>query len=142
MISQTVRYALRIVGFLADHQGEWVQGREVAAATGIPANYLSKILNQLRKSGLVRSQKGWGGGFLLRDEILGVPIVDVVEAIEGRKDDSGCIFELRECDAQNPCPLHGPWERIRGELDAMMRGVRVGDLRSRPAAGDKRHFFW
>ena len=142
MISQTARYALRIVGFLADHQGEWVQAREVAAATGIPANYLSKILNQLRKSGLVRSQKGWGGGFLLRDEMLSAPIVEVVEAIEGRKDDTGCIFALRECDAQNPCPLHGHWERIRGELDAMMRGVRIGDLRSTLVAGDKRHFFW
>ncbi|MBK7702550.1 MAG: Rrf2 family transcriptional regulator [bacterium] len=40
--------------------------RRVAAATGIPVNYLSKILNQLRKAGLVESRKGWGGGFQLR----------------------------------------------------------------------------
>jgi Rrf2 family iron-sulfur cluster assembly transcriptional regulator len=142
MISQTVRYALRIVGFLADHQGKWVRGREVAAATGIPANYLSKILNSLRKAGLVDSQKGWGGGFVLRDETLSAPIIAVVEAIEGRRDNTGCVFELRECDAQNPCPLHFHWERVRGELDSMLRDVRVSDLRSTSGGGEKRHYFW
>ena len=91
MISQTGRYALRILGHLADRTGQWIQGREIAAATGIPANYLAKILNQLRKRGLVSSQKGWGGGFLLRDQALGVPIAEVLELIDGRTGDPTTI---------------------------------------------------
>jgi Rrf2 family transcriptional regulator, iron-sulfur cluster assembly transcription factor len=145
MISQTIRYALRIVGFLADHQGQWVQGREIAKATGIPANYLSKILNQLRKAGLVDSQKGWGGGFFIGDAALRTPIAEVLVALEGRRENGNCIFELRKCDADNPCPLHGYWERIRGEYDAMIRSVTIGDLRAGVGMGGnggRRHYFW
>jgi Rrf2 family protein len=132
MISQTGRYALRILGHLADRTGEWTQGREIAAATGIPANYLAKILNQLRKRGLVESQKGWGGGFLLREAALAVPIAEVLDLIDGRHDDRGCVFELRDCDPERPCPLHERWARVQEALRDMVRSVTIGDLRSAP----------
>ncbi len=130
MISLTGRYALRILGYLADRPGEWVQGREVAAATGIPANYLAKIGNLLRKRGLLQSQKGWGGGFRLREEALGVPIAEVLEAIDGPRDPDACVFERRNCDRDHPCPLHERWQRVREELADMGRSVTVGQLRS------------
>ena len=79
MVSQTGKYALRILGYLADHPGQWVQGSQIASETGIPANYLSKIMNQLRKRGFILSQKGWGGGFLFKDEASRVPIVQARE---------------------------------------------------------------
>ena len=63
MYSRTTRYAFHLLGTLARRRDELVSGEELAGLTGIPANYLSKILNQLRKSGFVESQKGWGGGF-------------------------------------------------------------------------------
>jgi len=128
MVSQTGKYALRILGYLAGHPGKWLQGRQIAAETGIPANYLSKILNQLRKRGLVQSQKGWGGGFLLSPKSLQVPIAEVVEVIEGPRNNRKCIFELKECDAENPCPLHPSWEKIRDEYESMLRTTSIGDL--------------
>ncbi len=128
MVSQTGRYALRILGHLADHPGERLRGHEIAQATGIPANYLTKLLNQLRKRGFVESQKGWGGGFALRSEALGVRIAEVIELFEGPADHAGCVFELRECDEHKPCPLHGHWEKVRSSLHAMMNAVSIRDL--------------
>jgi Rrf2 family iron-sulfur cluster assembly transcriptional regulator len=130
MVSQTGKYALRILGYLADRPERWVQGKIIATETGIPANYLSKILNQLRKRGLVQSRKGWGGGFLLRSDALPAPISEVVELFEGRKEGKDCIFELRKCDSANPCPLHKRWEPIRGDYDGMLQSITIGDLRS------------
>ena len=130
MVSQTARYAFHILGHLATHGEELVRGEEIAAATGIPANYLSKILNQLRKAGLVESQKGWGGGFRLRQEATGRPIRDVLAAIDGidSTEHAGCLFGLPACDHTHPCPLHGYWERIRRTFDEMLAEVTVGDL--------------
>ncbi len=130
MVSQTGRYALRILGYLADHQGVWVQGREVAAATGIPANYLGKILNQLRKAGYVLSQKGWGGGFMLDAGRGGDPILGVLELFEGRIQNEQCVFELRKCSPTNPCPLHAHWQKVKEQYETMLRSVAVRDLRS------------
>lgn len=131
MYSRTARYALQILGFLADRPGQWVQGREIAAGTGIPANYLSKILSQLRKRRVVASQKGWGGGFMLESDADAVPIRDVLEVFDGRIDSKRCVFELRDCDASNPCPLHAHWERVRQEYDQMVSAVTVGGLRAK-----------
>ena len=129
MVTHTGRYALRILGFLVDRPGERALGRDIARETGIPANYLSKILNQLRKAGFVRSQKGWGGGFLLDGRATRQPIADVLRLFEGRRDTDACVFELRACDANNPCPLHHHWDRVRREYDGMLNSVSVGDLR-------------
>jgi len=109
-----------------------VSGEEIAATTGIPANYLSKILNQLRKAGMVESRKGWGGGFRLEEAAAVRPIRDVLAAIDGvaSTERSDCVFGLPACDPDHPCPLHGYWEQIRSTFDDMLSHNKVGDLTS------------
>jgi Rrf2 family iron-sulfur cluster assembly transcriptional regulator len=130
MISQTVKYALRILGYLADHPGVRVQGSQIASDTGIPANYLSKILNQLRKKGLVSSRKGWGGGFILSEKAGRASIGQVIDLFEGEASTEVCVFEMRQCDAKNPCPLHDHWERIQKDYLRMLEETTISDLRS------------
>lgn len=130
MLSRTTRYALRILGFLADRGEGRIRGEEIAKATGIPANYLSKILNQLRKQGIVDSEKGWGGGFELREDARRVPIQRVLAIFDGLDSmtQQECVFGLPRCDADNPCPLHAHWERIRGSVEEMLTETTIGDL--------------
>ncbi len=130
MLSRTSRYALRILGFLVEHQGSRIRGEEIAGATGIPANYLSKILNQLRKQGLVDSEKGWGGGFELRKKARSVKIREVLRIFEGVdvSRDKECVFGLAKCDSNNPCPLHSHWVQIQGGMDQMLTSITVKDL--------------
>ena len=128
MISQTSRYALHILGFLVKRRESLVRGEEIAAATGIPSNYLSKILNQLRKRGFVKSRKGWGGGFQLEESALQRPISEVVVLLDGPYRPQECIFGFETCDLENPCPLHSHWERIAGTLKEMLNTVTISDL--------------
>jgi Rrf2 family protein len=134
MVTQTARYALRILGYLVDHPGQRVQSREIASATGIPANYLSKILSQLRKRGYVDARKGWGGGFLLCNKAFSAPLAEILDHFEGTMAaNRRCIFELRDCDSQNPCPLHTHWERVRSEYSGMLSKLSIRDLKARSA---------
>jgi len=57
MFSQSAEYALRAVILLAQ-AGERRGGRQIAAELGVPGNYLSKILLQLCRQGILSSQKG------------------------------------------------------------------------------------
>jgi Rrf2 family protein len=129
MYSRTTRYAFHLLGTLARRRDELVSGEELARLTGIPANYLSKILNQLRKSGFVESQKGWGGGFRLDEKSLDRPIMDVLEAVEGQlRALNDCAFGLPACDENHPCPLHDQWEQVRHASDRMLEETRISDL--------------
>ena len=108
MLSQTSRYALRILGFLVENQGCRTRGEQIAEATGIPSNYLSKILSQLRKQGIVDSEKGWGGGFELRRDARDIPIRQILQIFDGIDvfREKKCVFGLASCSADDPCPLH------------------------------------
>lgn len=133
MFSQTSRYALRTLGYLATHRERWVLAREIAEETGIPSNYLSKVLAQLRKRGFVASRKGWGGGFRMKGTAGGVAIAAVLETFDGKRDRDACAFGLGRCDSNDPCPLHPHWERVRNEYDRMLRRVTLRDLRQEAA---------
>ena len=130
MLSQTSRYALRILGFLAENPGRRIRGEEIAGATGIPSNYLSKILSQLRKQGIVNAEKGWGGGFELRADARSTKIRRVLQIFDGvdHAKPSECVFGLGRCSADEPCPLHPYWERIQGALDEMLSATSIQDL--------------
>jgi len=131
MISQTGKYALRILGYLAGHSSQLILGKEIARATGIPSNYLSKILAQLCKQGYVQSQKGWGGGFVLRKDALQIPILEVVKIFEGPRNEQECLYGLPQCNANQACPLHRHWETIRSSYAGMLQSTTIGDLRLR-----------
>ena len=57
--------------------------REVSRATSIPETFLSKIFQRLVRSGLVRSRRGFRGGFLLARPASQITLREVVEALQG-----------------------------------------------------------
>ena len=132
MVSRTTRYALIILGHLANQGEAWCPVAGIAAATGVPANYLSKILNRLAKYGVVDSLKGWGGGFRLRPEALQRPIRDVLVILEGHEPAGiqACMFGFPRCDDADPCPLHDDWKQIRQTYDRMLGETTIGELRT------------
>jgi Rrf2 family protein len=136
MVNQTTRYALHILGYLAQNGDTLVPGGQIARDIGVPANYLSKILNQLRKSGIVESHKGWGGGFRLMPGALQRPLLDVVQVFEGEQPSGipACIFGLPECRDDDPCPLHAHWSGIRESFGELLRTTTIGDLKRRHVA--------
>jgi Rrf2 family protein len=73
MLSQKTRYTIRALQHLADHYGEGpVPLANIADAQNIPSKFLTVILSEMARAGIVASQRGLGGGYW-----LGVPPVDV-----------------------------------------------------------------
>jgi len=131
VISRTTKYALNVLRYLARDPGQRWSTDKLSKETGVPANYLSKILSQLRKHEIVEGEKGWRGGFRLRPEALDLPIRSITEIFEKRPSRAAaeeCIFGLGMCDGANPCALHFQWDRIRAERDAMFASNTVRDL--------------
>jgi Rrf2 family protein len=79
-------YALLALMALADQfQGnDPLQIRQIAAQQEIPDRYLEQLLATLRRSGLVRSQRGAKGGYLLAREPWQITVLEVMNCIEGR----------------------------------------------------------
>ena len=82
MISQTAEYALRAVVCLAREPEARLTTPEIAALTGLPASYLSKVLQGLARAGVIDSQRGSGGGFKLGREAGSISLLEIVSAVD------------------------------------------------------------
>ncbi len=79
-------YALLALIALADEfqSNDPLQIRQIAAQQDIPDRYLEQLLATLRRSGLVKSQRGAKGGYLLAREPRQITVLEVMTSIEGR----------------------------------------------------------
>src|SRR5262249_14772803 len=105
MLSQTTEYALRLGVHLASKDGTPATIAELTEATRIPSGYLAKVLRQLARAGLVRSQRGPRGGSVLARPADEVSVLDVVQADGPLKRITVCPVGLRT-HGVNLCPLH------------------------------------
>lgn len=82
-LSSKSLYGLLAMVFLARRYGESVQIREIAEAYGISQNYLEQLLLALRKGGLLKSQRGVNGGYLLARPAETISVFEILEVLEG-----------------------------------------------------------
>ena len=85
LYSRSTEYAIRSFVYLARiPDGEFAMVRRIAQDEKIPAHFLAKILQDLTRKGLLRSNKGPSGGFSLRIPASQIRLLDLVEAIDGK----------------------------------------------------------
>lgn len=82
MFSQTVEYALRAMVQLAVEAPEACTTQHIAESTKAPAAYLSKVLQSMRRAGLIHSRRGVGGGVKLARPPKKISLLEVISAVE------------------------------------------------------------
>lgn len=82
MLSARSRYALRALSHLAEHDFQPRTTEQIAADAGLPLPTLAKILQQLNRAGIVKTQRGSGGGVCLARHPEELSVLEIIEAIE------------------------------------------------------------
>jgi Rrf2 family transcriptional regulator, nitric oxide-sensitive transcriptional repressor len=134
MISQTAEYALRAVVALGRPRGGPATTQQIAAETQIPAGYLSKILQALGRSGLVTSQRGPGGGYVLTRSLDELTVLDVVNAVDPLRRIERCPLGLPLHEGRL-CALHGRLDRATALVESYFRETTIGQLLNEPRPG-------
>lgn len=132
MFSQTVEYALRAVIHLAHESPAARTTAQIAEATRVPKDYLSKILQGLAKQGVVRAQRGVGGGVSLMKLPSEVTILDVVNAVEPIKRFATCPLNLPN-HGTNLCPLHRRMDDAMAAVEAAFRNSTLAEVLADPS---------
>lgn len=139
MVSDTSRYALRAVAYIAEHEKDGrVSVGEIAEDLDIPRNYLSKILHQLARAGILDSLRGPKGGFVLAvpaDELVLERVIDPVQPFSAG---SQCLLGRPECRDDQPCAAHETWKPIAEEIRRFFRETTVESLIRRGPARKRR----
>ena len=127
-LSARADYALRAAIELATADGNHVTAEQLARAQQIPGKFLEAILTQLRRAGLVRSQRGPEGGFWLARPAEDISLADIIRAIDGQ------LVGVRGERPENigyigaAGPLQSVWIALRANERAILEEVTLAHI--------------
>lgn len=131
-ISHKVDYGVRALVCLARAEaadpGVPVKGDVLAAAESLPPKFLNDILRRLRSGGLLRSQRGGDGGWVLARDPANVTVADVIRILEGPL---ASVRGIRPHDLAGEGvaePFVSLWVAVRVSLRSVLEAVTVADL--------------
>jgi Rrf2 family protein len=127
-VSAKADYAIRALVELAATPDAPVKGERLADAQQIPIKFLENIMVDLRRAGLVRSQRGADGGYWLARPAEEVTLAQVIRAVEGP------LASVRGRRAEgleyagSAVPLREVWIAVRASLRAVLESVTLADV--------------
>jgi Rrf2 family protein len=126
MLSKTAEYALRVAVCLAQSPDTPAAADELAEVTKIPRRYLHKVVQDLARRGLVRSQPGPGGGYSIAKSPKKITILDVVNAVAPLERIRHCPLGLTS--HTRLCPLHRELDKVYAETEKAFTRVNLDQL--------------
>jgi Rrf2 family protein len=133
MLSQRTRYTIRALLHLADRYGEGpVQLTEIAQAQNLPPKFLTVILSQMRRAGLVETMRGREGGYWLAKPPSGISYGEIVRLTRGSLGLLPCASRLayeqcKNCISEDKCRLHRAMLMVRDETARILDGLSLAD---------------
>ena len=126
MLSKTAEYALRASVWLARYPDQTHSADDLAEVTKVPRRYLHKVLQDLVRAELVRSQPGPKGGYALDQPPAKITILDVVNAVSPLERIRHCPLGLTS--HTKLCPLHKELDNVYAATEKALARVTLGQL--------------
>ena len=128
-LSKSTDYALMALADLALlPRGETLSARRVAEDHHLPRELAAKVLQGLKKSGLVETRQGMRGGYRLARAPEEIRITEVIESIEGPLALVECLLDDNTCLLTCSCSVRAPLHRIHERLLATLSDLTLAQI--------------
>jgi len=132
-LTKKADYALMAMKHLAERVSQGaLSAKDVADAYGIPPEALAKILQKLAKAGLLHSQHGINGGYVLARAAHTISAFEVIQAIDGPLFITSCVTVRGECDQSDRCNIREPLRKVNDSIEAVLRRIKISHMREEP----------
>ena len=121
------RYAITAVIDLANNSESSVSLKDISDRQSISLSYLEQLFCKLKNYGIVRSQRGPGGGYMLNKKANDISLYEIVVAVEENIDQTQCGGSLN-CQKDKPCSTHHVWTGLNTIITNYMKNITIGDV--------------
>lgn len=123
-------YAVRIILYLI-REDKMIDAKKISNATGVTIKFVHKIMRKLLNNGIVESQKGSKGGYLLLKKPNEITLLEIIEMVEGEYTFSRCLSHDTKrdkwCDNKY-CKVKNVYEIITKDVRYKLNSVKFSDL--------------
>ncbi len=102
--------------------------RELAERFDIPVELLAKVLQKLARAGLLVSQQGIRGGYVLARPADQISVADIIVAVDGPLTVTACSDEDQTCDQYLKCNVRDPLWRLKDRIVAALASCTLAEL--------------
>ncbi|MFA7552983.1 MAG: Fe-S cluster assembly transcriptional regulator IscR [Spongiibacteraceae bacterium] len=122
------RYAVTAMLDLAIHVDSGPTSlADISNRQGISLSYLEQLFAKLRRSGLVTSVRGPGGGYLLSRATKSIYVAEIIDAVNEAVDATGCGGHA-DCQAGETCLTHHLWCDLSDQIHSFLNGISLASL--------------
>lgn len=106
---------------------------QLAQDSGVPQPTVAKLLKQLAQAGVVASQRGAAGGYVLARPASAITVAEIIAALEGPISLTACVDGVEgQCDVERLCPMRGNWDKVNRAIRAALESVTLADMTPAP----------
>lgn len=129
-ISTKGRYALRMMIDLAEHSDDgYVALKDIAQRQSISKKYLEQIVPMLNRAGLVRTNRGYQGGYALSKTPERYTVGEILRVTEGDLSPVACMTPgNNDCPRKAECRTLPIWEGLYKTINEYLDGVTLKDI--------------
>jgi Rrf2 family protein len=129
IFSRSSQYAIQALVLLASEPaGSHVLCRTLATRLGLPLPYLSKLMQEFSRRGIVGSVRGRQGGYTMLRSADQVSLLEVMTVIGGERATTECFLGFKECSDDTACAMHCVWRPVKEKLFRLLREQNLGKL--------------
>jgi Rrf2 family protein len=140
MLSNKAKYGLKAMLYLAERPAAGPVGiLEIAQDQNIPKKFLDAILLELRRSGLVHSRKGRGGGYVLAKPPAEISVGRIIRVLDGPLAPIGCASKTAyrpcaDCTDIKACQVRRTMQRVRDAMAGILDNTNLAEMLAMPEA--------
>jgi Rrf2 family iron-sulfur cluster assembly transcriptional regulator len=127
-LSTKSRYAVTALFDIASNGDEPVSAKAISGRQGISVAFLEQIFKGLRKNGILKTQKGPSGGYMLNKLAAQISIGEIIRAVDGPIVFAECVAGSKCLKGKGCCSTRPLWNRLSMELNRLLEKVKLSDL--------------
>jgi len=127
-LTKKADYGLIALKHLAESDSG-ASAKEIAEAYHLPQEALAKILQRLTRRGLLVSQHGTNGGYVLARSAREISALEVIEAIDGDVFLTSCSTSSKGCNQHDNCTIREPLRKVNHSIRGLLSRIRISDMR-------------
>ena len=128
-LSTKAQYAVRAMVSLSLHsQGAPISLRDIAQREGISLTYLEQLFVKLRRSQIVKSVRGPGGGYLLARPPDNIRVDEIIDSVEESLMPVACMDQVKGCSCDDHCVTHTVWHGLGERIRTFLASITLADL--------------